>query len=41
MRAFSRYFFSITKSIDVDDDNVSIYDLNEYAIFVIYIINTF
>ena len=33
--------FSITKSINVDNDDVLIYDLNEHAIFVIYIINIF
>ena len=32
--------FSITKSIDIDDD-VLIQGLNEHATFVIHIINTF
>ena len=33
--------FSTTKSIDIDDDDVSIQNSNEYATFVIYIMNIF
>ena len=33
--------FSITKSIDVDDDNILIQNSNEHAIFIIYIIKFF
>ena len=33
--------FSTTKSIDIDDDDVLIQGLNEYATLVIHIINIF
>ena len=33
--------FSITKSIDIDGDDILIQDSNEHAIFVIHIMNIF
>ena len=38
MRSSSRHFFSTTKSIDVDDDDVLIQGLNEHATFIILLI---